>query len=277
MRGLVLLAVVAFVLASPSVQPRANAQNQAPSHIVAGVPEVYAASTPPFSYFDDLGVAQGISVDILLEMSRLVGYPLRREDIRYVAWPRAVANTRSHPGAILLTPARTPGREGDFTWIGPVHSLRLGLIAKKSKHIRIAGAADFQGLRISSIRNSAPIHYLNVRYGLTENDLTIVTNDEQQMSMLERERVDLITHGDFAAAFHANKLGMNPADFEMVDVLQMLDLYIAFNPETDPELLRRMREAFTALHAPRADGGSLYKDILARHLDGGGIAVVCQP
>lgn len=225
---------------------------------------VYAANLPPFSYQDENGLAQGISVDILLEMLQRIGQPVDRASVKFIAWPRAVAKSRENPGSILLTPAKTPDRADDFYWIGPVHTLQLGLIGKKSKAVRIDDVLGTQGLKVSAIRNSASIYLLHEKYGIEEKSLVLVTDDEQQFAMLDRDRVDLVSHGRSAATFFLRKIGLDPDDFEMVDVLRELDLYIAINPRTDPNLLEGLTAAFEDLHDKRQNGTSEYSDIIER-------------
>lgn len=234
---------------------------------------VNSSTLPPFSFQDAEGVAQGISVDVLLKIMSMQGQVIKREDIGFIAWPRAMERTKNESNHILLSPARTPERERLFKWVGPVHSLKLGLIARKDSSLNIKTAADLVGLKIASIRDSAPIAILKEKFGVLDEDIIQVTDDKQQMAMLDLGRVDLVTHVDMAVPVFMTEMGLDAELFEMVHVLRDLELYIAFNPQADDLFIERLNKSLEQIKAIRADGRSYLGDIVAGYVAGGPMPV----
>ncbi|MFV0349111.1 MAG: hypothetical protein ACK5JO_11030, partial [Halodesulfovibrio sp.] len=98
---------------------------------------VYAADMPPYSIVKDGEPVGGMLVDIFSEMMRRSNMAFDAADIRKIPWSRAMNDTELHPGRLVLGAARMDDREARYKWIGPLCNVRLGLIAKKARHIRI--------------------------------------------------------------------------------------------------------------------------------------------
>lgn len=235
--------------------------------------EVFASNNPPFNYQLEDGEVGGIAVDILKAVMERAYMPISQEQISIINWARAVEYTWTQPYKILLSPARTPKREDMFAWLGPLHSFQLGLIARKDANIRIKNPEDLGKYRIGVVRDSAPAHILEDRFNIPSSDMTQLPTGEQLFLMLERERVDMVPRSRMSASFWLEKFKLNPADYEMVYVLKELDLYIAFSPMTDPDLIHRLNLELVRLKADRPDGTSEYEEILRRHVHGMPVAL----
>lgn len=230
--------------------------------------QIYASNNPPFNYQDDKGDVQGIAVDILKTLMERTYKPVHQGDISIINWARAVEYTWTTDNKVLLSPARTPKREDMFAWVGPLHSFKLGLIARKDSMIRIESPEDVKKYKIGVIRESAPAQILQRQFGVPLTDMTELAKDEQLFLMLDRGRVDLIPRGVMSASFWLERLGKNPDDYEMVYVLKELDLYMGFSPSADPELIHRLNLEFMRMKEDRPDGTNEYYDIIHRHVHG---------
>lgn len=89
--------------------------------------------------------------------------------------------------------------------------------------------------------------------------------------MLRAGRVDLITQSEPAAGYLLQKMGERPEDFEMVYVLQQLDMYFAFNRATDPVFLESLQAGLEAMKRADASGVSPYDRIVSKYLINGGL------
>ncbi len=54
-------------------------------------------------------------------------------------------------GYMVFSTTRTAQRENLFKWVGPIIQTRIGIIAKKSKHIRVAEASELNQYRIGTV------------------------------------------------------------------------------------------------------------------------------
>lgn len=225
----------------------------------------------PVNYKAEGGTARGFAVEILIRLMNDAGLRADADDVRFEPWARAVEDTEMTPNTVLMTMAMTPQRKPRFKWVGPVFTMNLGLLAQKSRHIRIADWSDLNRYVIGVVRDSAPEQILSTKLAETSQSLHPLNSDLQQFRMLAMKRVDLVTHTDISAPLVIRQSGMNPDDFEMVFVLRSIDLYYAFNPETDDALIDELQEGLAALKKQRKDGSSAYMNIVAKHLQQGRI------
>ncbi|MFV0347643.1 MAG: substrate-binding periplasmic protein [Halodesulfovibrio sp.] len=235
---------------------------------------VYAGDLPPFHYAgEDSKQIEGVSIDILKDIMRESDIVFHPELVRMVPWARAIKETEMHPGYMLLGVAKTEDRLPLFKWIGPLCTVRMGLVAKKSRHIHINKKGDIFRYSIGVINNSAPASLLHGSVGIPMERLTLLTDNLQQFRMLEAERVDLITHVDTVAPYFMRRLGYNPDDYEMVFVMKELPLYIVVNKTTDDAVVHKLQHALDAMKKRPSGGASRYDAILHTHLGGQALEV----
>lgn len=227
---------------------------------------VFASNNPPFNYTAEDGTVQGIAVDVLKLIMERTYYPIDQADISIINWARALDKTMYEPNHILLSPARTPKRDIMFSWVGPLHSFKLGLIARKNHHVSINDPADLRRYKVGVIRDSAPIHILENQFHVPQDTMTELAGDEQLFRMLDRGRVDLIPRGQMSASYWIKRLQLPMSRFEFVFMLKELDLYLAFSPMTDPLLIQELNRELKKLKHIRPDGSSEYQEIVSRHL-----------
>jgi len=232
----------------------------------AGEFRAYVGEIPPLIYLDADGVARGAVVDVVVEAMKMAGNPIDQDkDIKAISWARAIEDVEHTSGTMIFCMARTQQREGRFKWVGPVAELNVGLVAMKHSSVSISDKEDVRKYRVGVIRSSGPVDILESEYGVLKENLTQVASDELQFKMLEAGRVDLITQADIAAPVLIREMGMPSGAYEMVHVLRHLYLYVAFNKQTDDELLQKVREALSELRASEDGAPSHYEKFLQRH------------
>ena len=226
---------------------------------------VYTGDLPPFNFTTDDGSFDGLAVELLVRMSQMAGCRIDPASFQAPFWPRALRETLRTPNSMIFSLARTHERENDFRWVGPIGCLRLGLVARKDRHIVISDIGELAHYNIGTIRDSAPAAILRTLLPPGADNLTELGTNQQQFGMLKLGRVDLITQSESAFRDILKHRGMNPADYEIIYVLNRLELYYAFNRDTDPAYLARLQLALGELKKPGPDGGSEYERIRARH------------
>lgn len=117
---------------------------------------VYCGAVPVINYMGKNHHPQGIAVDILIEIMKRIGQPLDSSDFRDVEWNDSLNKVAENPKAILVSAVLTPEREHHYRWVGPVASIKLGLIGRKGDAIRVADPASILRHRIAVIKGSAP-------------------------------------------------------------------------------------------------------------------------
>lgn len=231
----------------------------------AGDFTVYSGQLPPINYQDESDKAKGIAIDVLAAILKDLGQPIDEEKVRFIDWPKAIKTVESTPHTILVSAALTPEREYKFKWVGPVSSLKLGLIANKKNNIRIHNRSDVSNYRVALIRGSAPIAMLEAGYGMSEKDMILVDTDDEQFELMKNGEVDCITHTDMSTPSFLNRYGMSPSDYEMVHVLTSINLYILMNKDTDSAFVSQMQSTLEDMKRSRFD------EIVSRYLGDGPI------
>lgn len=233
---------------------------------------VYVGKVHPFTIVGDTSGATGAAVDVVSELMERAGHPIDTGEILSISWARAVEDTETKPGTMLFCVARTPQREQKFKWVGPIAELNLGLVANRHPRIVINDERDVKKYSIGVVRNSAPMQILENSYGVSPSSMRPLASDEFQFKMLHERRVDLITQADTAAPSWIKKMNLDQSDFEMVHVIKHLQLYIAFNKETDDALIESFQAALDGMKMPNGDGVSRYNEIMKEYLADGPIA-----
>ncbi|REL35155.1 substrate-binding periplasmic protein [Thalassotalea euphylliae] len=159
------------------------------------------AEVPPFSWQQENEVV-GINMDVAAQAAQTMGYQVDR---KILPLKRALSTLSHQPNTLMAGLARTPEREHLYTWIGPVVSIKVGLLSWQ-EHIKASqGKQLMAGSAIAlddagSIASEAP-HYrakLCVHYDTPmeawlknhgETDYIAVTSEHACLSLLAEKLV----------------------------------------------------------------------------------------
>ena len=206
--------------------------------------EIMTENYPPFNFEKD-GNLQGVSVDTMALMLQRVGSKQTREDIRLLPWARGYELALSKPNTCLFSTTRIEEREKLFKWVGPIWPNRVGLIARKDRHIKIDSAKDIEKYKIGTIRGDIAETFL-VNAGVPLDDLERVPENIQNIKKLNRGRIDVWAYGVPVAMWDLEANGFNVEEYETVYVLSEDDLYFAFHKGTPDSVLQTLQVALDA-------------------------------
>ncbi|MFO1250580.1 MAG: ABC transporter substrate-binding protein [Inhella sp.] len=205
--------------------------------------------TVPFNYLLD-GRLQGLSVDLAEELARRAGLRLELEALPFrLAYERGL----HQPDVLLFTLARTPPREALFEWLGPIAPRDVWLWKMKRRtDIQIRKLAEARQYRVGVAYADAIIPKLEQLGFAPRRNLEVVHDRRALGRMLRMGRFDLIP----MVIWSEGKLDAEPgmAEEALEPVLQLTTeggYYFTLAKGSDPELLRRLRQA---LAATKADG-----------------------
>lgn len=211
--------------------------------------QVLAEENPPFNTVKD-GLATGLGTDIFLAMTKKAGIPLERSAIKTQPWARVLESVGAQANTVAFPMARTAAREALYQWVGPLYKVQIGLIAAKSKKLKIADAAAATKYRIGTVREGAPEQAL-IAAGVSVDVLDRAADLASNLRKLQADRIDLLAFNATAAAYTMSTIGMNPQDYEVVFVLSEPQIYYAVSKETPAATVKALQ---TALDALKADG-----------------------
>jgi polar amino acid transport system substrate-binding protein len=155
--------------------------------------------------------------------------------------PRALSTGAATPGNCLVGMARTPEREAQFQWAGPLASGALTVYARGDETRPLQQPADLRGLGVVVQRDSAPAAWLR-QQGITPQE---VSQPVTALRMLQAGRIDFWLANELSAAPAIAAEGGIAVKAHLV--VMRIDAYIACHPGTPPELTARLHQALQKL------------------------------
>ena len=216
---------------------------------VAALPEFRVLvddAHPPFSYLDQQGKPQGLSVQILRAVLAKLAL---NNTIEATPWRRAVLLAARAPNVLLASVMELPERKSQYVWIAPLFSESIWLYSLRHAAIRVPDIVALNRYRIGTPRDSAAYRQL-LRIGVLPAQIDPVSDPIQNLRKLQAGRLDLITMQPAILAWHGSNLGIAPADFEPVyPLLPKTRFYLAASLGTDPALIRHLQATIQTLEA----------------------------
>ncbi|WP_239690839.1 substrate-binding periplasmic protein [Chromobacterium sphagni] len=209
----------------------------------------YTEDVPPLNYLDG-GSIKGYSTEVLRLVAKEAGLSL---DIDALPWLRAYAKVEETPDTLLYTIVRTPEREQQFLWVGPIGPRRIYLYRLAARDdIRIASQNDLQRYHNGALAGSAAANQLAAQGLQSGSALDIGRSDATNLKKLQLGRLDLVAMLDWAMAW---QLRLQREPEKSVTPALLLDgkreYWFALNRKTPPERIRRLQDALNRI---RADG-----------------------
>lgn len=204
---------------------------------------------PPLNYLED-GQAQGFAVDLLRLMAGHAGLPL---ELQVLPWQRALQVAEASPRSLLFSLTRTPEREVQFQWVGPIAQRRILIYKLASRgDLALSQLGDLGGARIGVVRDSAADRALQAAGLRPGIDLEHGLDDATNLRKLLAGRMDYITLLDWAAAWNLRQMQLPYGTLQAVMEQDASKSYwYGLRPDADPALVRRLQAALDAI---RRDG-----------------------
>jgi len=239
--ALAVLVVAGSARAGGSVGPTAE-MRPGPSYADWHPLVLTGENTPPSSMLVD-GRPTGYQTDKMHALLQRAGVPYR---IEILPWKRAYVMAQRDPYTCVYSTTRTPERENQFKWVGPINSTEWVLLGRADQQYRLRTLDDARSLRIGTYNGDARGEYLRSR-GFT---VDATSNDMANQQKLLLNRIDL-----WAISVRAdrNMLERLTLGGKIVPVLTFnrVQLYLACNPSVPDVLVDRLNATFEVL---RRDG-----------------------
>lgn len=211
----------------------------------------FTENVAPLNYLDDgTGLPQGFSVELLHLLADEARLPC---EIEVMPWLRAVQTAAQTPASLLFSLTRTPEREPQYQWLGPISPRRIMVYRLSSRSdIRLASLQQLKGLKLGVVRDSATARQLLAEGLRPEEEIEWARDDASNIRKLLAGRMALLVMLDWAAAWHLRQMQLPYTTLSPVMPHDVSKTYwYGLTPDTDPALLRRLQ---TALDKLRRDG-----------------------
>lgn len=204
------------------------------------------------------GQVDGVSTQIVLATLKQAGLDSR---IEVYPWARAFYIATSTPNVLIYNMARTPEREAEFHWIGPVANYRLGLVRLTERtdlnpnHIKDLGSAV-----IAVQRDDFSYHWLKQQGMKVGKELQLSTDIIESWRLLLNAKVDYVVDDEAALALMEKQLLLPEGMTRYVLAIPQLEqkTYLALSKNSDAELVKKLQQAHVEVQKTQ-----LYQDVMS--------------
>lgn len=220
--------------------------------------KVFTEELPPYQYTTTK--LKGVSVEIVRAIMKKVGEP---DNITVNSWNRAYLSVQSEKDVAVFPASRTPQREALFQWVGPIFQASNRFIRlKDSRSNSIASFTEAKKLDSIGVVSNSSRHIMLRDQGF--KNLIIHYNSDENYRALFNRRVEMIIANPLIAEFQSKALGFDVRELEDTGFeLYHSDVYIIFNKESDPKVVKKWQDALDSL---KKDGSyqKIYDDAYAK-------------
>lgn len=206
----------------------------------------FTENLAPLNYQDETGAAQGFSVDLLRLMATAAGRPL---EMQVMPWQRTVQMAEATPDSVLFSLTRTPEREAQFQWVGPIAQRRILIYRLASRDdLRLSQLADLGAMKIGVVRDSAADRQLQASGLKPGVQLEHGLDDATNVRKLLAGRMEFVVLLDWAASWNLRQMKLPYATLQPVMEQDTARSYwYGLRPTADPALVRRLQSELDAL------------------------------
>lgn len=194
---------------------------------------------PPFNMSGSDGQATGVSTDIVRTLMKNAHIDVT---IDVVPWQRAVMLAHAKPNNCVFSMSRTPEREPNYQWVGPLVYNDWALFAKSGSARKPADIAEVKTTRIGSYIGDAIVDYLQSR----GYQVDVAANDDLNPNKLLLGRIDYWATGKLIGQYRLKQ--QNISDVEPVLVFNRTEMYLACHPGSSPQLIDRLNKLLVELN-----------------------------
>lgn len=190
----------------------------------------------PLNMSDDNGkTIRGVAADKVHELTRRSGI---ESSMQLMSWNRAIELAKRQSDTCVFAAARTPEREANFKWVGPIARGDWALFGPAEKVGRITGLEQVRGARIGGYLGDAAGRYLE-DFGYR---VVVSYSDDVTVKNLLAGRLDYWVSSRKAA--HA-MIAENHAEGRLAELfhIRSVDYYLACNLQTSDSVINSLRVA----------------------------------
>lgn len=205
----------------------------------------YTEEWPPYNYMAG-NQLKGISTDILRASCELIKINCV---IQLVPWLRAYKTVVETPNALIYSIARTPQREQEFVWVGPILPRTTWIYGKAGLAVTVHNISDLAGTRIGVIRGEASQTEL-LAAGVPQASILVLNSNTDVMRMMKLGKIDVVVNTEIGMTLNLKNIGM-PSD-AVSKLFKFSDggsLYFALNLRSDPVLVNKLQSAVDKLRS----------------------------
>jgi len=205
----------------------------------------YTEEYPPHNYTEN-GKLKGAAVEVLVMMWKEMGLKNTVADIKTVPWARGMKLIQTEPGVVLFGMGYSKERAKIIQWVGPYYTHTLGLIAKKSRAIKIRTVEEAQEYIVGAVREDMGHQFL-VGKGFHPGMVALLNSQRSLFLSLDAGRLDLASSMDSVAFKNIDDLGLDSSEYEIVLNIQTFQSGFGFSKRVDKSVILQFQNTLDRL------------------------------
>ncbi len=202
---------------------------------------VLTEEAPP-SNFTRKGVLTGSSTEVVREILRRLEQP---DNIQVLPWARSYKRLQNESHVALFATTRTPERENQFHWVGPLFTMHFGFYARKGHGLQLRSLEDAKAVGSIATYKDDVREQLLLSMGFTNLDSS--KSQVINLKKLMTGRVDLVLLGNIGITDLARQQGVDPPELELVLPFRSYQCYIAISRQTPKAVAERWQSTLNAM------------------------------
>ena len=202
---------------------------------------VITEESPPFN-FTRKGKITGSSTEVVREILRRLGRP---DNIRVLPWARSYNMLQNRPNVALFSTTRTPEREDQFYWIGPLFTVHFGFYAKKGSGLQLNSLEDAKKVGSIATYKDDVKEQLLKSMGFTNLDSS--KSPASNLKKLMSDRVDLWLFDNLGMPDVARQQNVDPSELELILPFRSYQSYVAISRQTPANVVSQWQSVLQAM------------------------------
>lgn len=211
--------------------------------------KMYTEHYPPYNMKSKDGSLKGSSVEVLSAVLKKMHSKQTIQDVKLRNWSKSYTIAQKKKNAMVFSTTRTDSREKLFKWVGPIATATVGVVALKSKHIKINKVSDFNKYKIGAVLKDIG-ELLLLDTGVDKSIIQHVKGQDAinlSFNKMKKGRIDMFAYNTDVAFANAKMQGFDVDKYEIVYVLKVGHQYFAFNKNTDDKIITKWQNALDAI------------------------------
>jgi polar amino acid transport system substrate-binding protein len=206
--------------------------------------QAFSEDLPPFAYVEN-GAHRGMANEVLERIAQRAGFTVKRQNM---PWARSLREAQAEANSVLYVTVRTPEREAQFLWVGPLDACDIVLMKlRRRSELKFDPLAATAALQIGVGRGS-PAAALLREAGVPEAAIYPAPRSEISVRMLYAEHLDMMAGLLLPSLYQVQRNGYDTAELQAFHTLKPgYGCYFALNPKIDAQLLALFRKGFEEL------------------------------
>jgi polar amino acid transport system substrate-binding protein len=219
--------------------------------------DAYGEDFPPYSFAQN-GEASGIATDLLRQICRAADLRCR---IHIWPWARAFRTALSEKNSLVYSTTQTAERLDQFIWVGPFLPRAIVLFTLPGTDFPATRLREPGDYRFGAVFRDASVAELK-EAGVPDSAVDLTNSHDDNMRALLGRRITAVPDNELAVRWYLKT--HNLPQQSLVSALQLGETggyYFALNPDSDPELVRRLKQGYETVMKTAA-----LKEILTHYL-----------